>query len=83
MLFHKGIGPDEFPAKKILLSLVRFDHALADDDARVAIKTNLHILNLEFGEHDISHALEVGSLVHNPSIWPDNRAVIGLKSPRV
>ena len=48
-LFHKCVGPDEFSVEEILLSLVRFDDALADDDSSVAIKRTrrLSILNSE------------------------------------
>jgi hypothetical protein len=82
-LLHKCVGPNEFSAEKTLLSLVRFDHAFADDDPSVAIETNLQILNLKFGEHDVRHALQIGSLVHDAAIWPDNRAIFRLKLPRV
>src|SRR5215470_2290235 len=58
-LLHKCIGPDKFAAEKILLCLPRFDHAFADDDRSVAIKTNLQILNLEFGELDVGHAFQI------------------------
>src|SRR4030095_208912 len=82
-LLHKRVGPNEFSAEKILLSLGRFHHALADDDARIAIKTNLQILNLEFGEHHVSYALQIGSLCYDVAVRPDNRAVFSLKPPGV
>src|SRR6266487_1179038 len=43
-LFRKCVGPDEFSAEEILLSLVRFDDALADHDSRVVIKTRLQMV---------------------------------------
>src|SRR5438067_9240112 len=83
ILFHKRVGPHEFSAEEISLSLVRFDDVLADHDSRVAIKAHLQILNLEFGEHDAGHALKIASLVHDPAIRPDNRAILGLKPARI
>ena len=83
-LLHKCVGPDEFSVEKILLSLVRFNQALADHDSRVAIKTNLHVLNLEFGENNIAHhAFQIGSLVYDAAIRPDDRAIRSLKPLRV
>src|SRR4030095_12027921 len=59
-LFHKCVGPDEFSAEEILLSLVRFDDALADDDSSVAIQAYAKIINFEFGEYDVAgHGLQI------------------------
>src|SRR5882724_4567650 len=83
-LFRKCVGPDEFSAEEILLSLVRFDDALADHDSRVVIKTHLQMVNLEFGENDVAgHAFQIASLVHDPAIRPYNRAIFSLKPPCV
>src|SRR5436190_22309604 len=79
-LLHECVGPDELSSEKILFSLVRIDDALADNDSRVAIKTHLQMLNLELGENDVAgHALQIASLVHDPAIRPDNRAIFSLK----
>src|SRR4026207_2468142 len=64
-LFRKCVGPDETPVEEILRSLMRFDDALADHDSCVAIKTHLHIVNLEFGENDVAcHAFQIALLIH-------------------
>jgi len=54
-LFHKCVGPHEFSAEKILLSLVRFDDALADDDSSFAIKAYPKIIDFEFGKNDVAN----------------------------
>src|SRR5438034_6006545 len=83
-LFRKCVGPDEFSAEEILLSLMRFDDALADRDSCVAIKTHLQMVNLEFGENDVAgYAFQIASLVHDPAIRPYNRAIFRLKPPCV
>src|SRR5439155_25619434 len=83
-LFHKCVSPDEFSAEEILLSLMRFDDALADHDSRVAIKTHLQMVNLEFGENAAAgYAFQISSLVHDPAIRPYNRAIFSLKPPCV
>src|SRR5215469_14162138 len=74
-LLQKCVGPDKFSIYKILFSLLRFDGALADDNSGVAIKTHLRILDLEFGELDVSHTLQIGLLLHDAAIRPHNRAI--------
>src|SRR5439155_25964070 len=52
--------------------------------SRVAIKTHLQMVNLEFGENDVAgHAFQIASLVHDPAIRPYNRAIFSLKPPCV
>src|SRR5262245_63805328 len=83
-LLHKCVGPDEFSPEKILFSPLRFDRAFADHDSSVAIKTHVHIVNLKFGEKNIAcHAFQIGLTVHDAPIRPDNRPILGLKSPSV
>ena len=83
-LLHKRVGPDKFSADKILFCLLRFDGALTDDDARVTIKARLQVVNLELGENGVAgHAFQIGSLVHDPAIRPDNRAIFSLEPTRV
>src|SRR5262245_26363488 len=73
-LLHKRVGPDKFSVDKVLLCFACFDQAFADDDASVAIKTNVQILNLEFREHNVSHALQIGLFVHDAAVRPNDRA---------
>src|SRR5882724_5254656 len=83
-LFRKCVGPDEFSSEEILLSLVRFDDALADHDSCVAIKTHPQIVNLEFGEYDVAgHGLQILLFVHDAAVWPDDRAITRLNPPCV
>src|SRR5262245_20488846 len=82
-LLHKCVGPDKFSIYKILFSLLRFDAALADNNSGVAIETHLQILDLEFGQLHVSHALQIGSLVHDAAVRPNNRAIVSLEPPRV
>src|SRR4030095_15553776 len=53
-LLHKCIGPDKFAAEKILRSVVRFDHALADHYSCVAIYTYAKIIDFELGKKDVA-----------------------------
>src|SRR6266576_3208579 len=53
--FHKCVGPDDFSAEEILLSLVRLDDARADDDSSVAIYAHAKIIDFEFGKNDVAN----------------------------
>ena len=83
-LFRKCVGPDEFSAEEILLSLARPNCSLTHDDSSVAIHAYPKIIDFEFGENDVAgHAFQIASLVHDPAIRPYNRAIFSLKPPCV
>jgi hypothetical protein len=83
-LFHKCIGPDEFPAEQILLCFARADCSLADHDSRFAVNAHLQIVDLEFAKNDVAgHGLQICFFVHDSAIGPDNRAIVRLEPPRV
>ena len=54
-LFHKCVGPDDFSAEEILISLVRLHDARADDDSSVAIYAHPKIIDFEFGKNDVAN----------------------------
>src|SRR4030095_11844161 len=81
---HKCVRPDKFSAEEVLLSLVRFDDALADDDSGVAIQAYPKIINFEFGEYDVAgHGLQILLFVPDAAVRPDDRAIIRLNTPCV
>src|SRR5438477_7999200 len=83
-LFRKCLGPDEFSAEEILLPLCALMMPSPTTISRIAIKTHLQIVDLEFGENDVAgHAFQIASLVHDPAIRPYNRAIFSLKPPCV
>src|SRR6476659_7305055 len=83
-LFRKCVGPNEFSAEEILLSLVRLNCSLTHDDSSVAIQVDPKIIDFEFGENDVTgHAFQIASLVHDTAIRPNNRAVFSVKPPWV
>ena len=82
--FYKCVGPDEFSAEKILLSLVRPNCSLTHDDSSVAKQAYPKIIDFEFGEFDVAgHGLQILLFVHDAAVRPDDRAIIRLKPPRV
>src|ERR1700719_1208946 len=65
-LFHKCVGPPEFSAEKIFLSLLHPDCSLTNDDTSVAIQAHPKIIDFEFGEYDVAgHGLQILLLVHD------------------